>query len=403
MRVRGFFLLMLLLVACAAPAETTTEEQTAVIPPTETAAPTSEPTATTPPEPTETLAPTETPEPEPTATLAPTPTDTPEPTATAIPVETFSTETAVQERLVLFSETAVIPREQGNKYLNGGAIIFHDGQFHMFSNFFNTWPGRTVTYYYTSPDGQAWTRNVEEPLFTVDDVPLDGTGALALTGLVLPDGTWTLYYHTFTSGGRPGFIGRATATNPLGPWTFDAEPVLTPGSSGEWDDLQVMRVNVLSHNGGYVMYYAGVSDDRMSRIGMATSPDGIVWEKYDDPATTEAPYAESDPILVPALDWEGGWLGRPEVVQTDDGWVMFYEGGSRGSKTGLAVSDDGVNFTRYEANPILTTENMVNSYTFFQGALAHQDDTYYYLIEAGNGRIGTDIFLYTLEGALLDS
>lgn len=399
MRIRGIFLLMLLLAACTAPAETPIETQTAVIPTATTPEPTPEPTIA-PPSPTHTAIPTNTPEPTSTPTVTPIPTETPEPTATAVSVETFTTAQDVQERLELFSETAVIPRETGNKYLNGGAVFFHEGQFHMFSNFFNTWPGRTVTYYYTSPDGETWARHIEEPLFTVDDVPLDGTGALALTGLVLPDGTWTLYYHTFTAGGHPGFIGRATATNPLGPWTFDAEPILTPGSSGEWDDLQVMRVNVLPHEGGYVMYYAGVSNDRMSRIGMATSVDGIVWEKFDDPSTTEAPYAESDPILEPVLDWEAGWLGRPEVVQTTDGWVMLYEGGPRGSKTGLAVSTDGLNFTRYEANPILTSDNMVNSYPFFQGALFHQNDTYYYLIEAGNGRLGTDIFLYTLTGSL---
>ncbi len=312
---------------------------------------------------------------------------------------TFESEQALAEAFMLTSETPVITREVGNRYLNGGAVIFHDDQFHLFSNFFNSWPGATVTYYYTSTDGMTWTRELEEPLFTIDDVPLRGTGALMLSGFVETDGTWVLYYHTYTSGSSQGYIGRATAASPTGDWVFDDTPALSPGEDGEWDDLQVMRVNVLPVDAGYVMYYAGVNAEG-SQIGMARSDDGITWEKYDDPTTTEAPYAESDPILSPVVDWEENWLGRPEVVLTEDGWVMLYEGGSRGSKTGMAISEDGVNFYRYAQNPFLTTSNMVDQNRFFQGALFYQDDRYYYLIEAGNGRVGTDIFLYTLDGPI---
>ncbi|MEQ8676681.1 MAG: SMP-30/gluconolactonase/LRE family protein [Aggregatilineales bacterium] len=312
---------------------------------------------------------------------------------------TFESDRILADAFVLSSETPVITRESGNRYLNGGAVIFHEGQFHLFSNFFNNWPGETLTYYYTSTDGMTWNRAQEEPLFTIDDVPLQGRGALVLSGFVEADGTWVLYYHTFTSGSSQGFIGRATASSPTGDWVFDDTPALSPGGEGEWDDLQVMRVNVIPTDDGYVMYYAGVNAEG-SQIGMARSEDGINWEKYDDPATTEAPYAESDPILSPVVEWEENWLGRPEVVLTEDGWVMLYEGGPRGSKTGIAISEDGVNFYRYAQNPMLTTSNMVNEYSFFQGAFFHHMDRYYYLIEAGNGRVGTDIFLYTLDGAI---
>ena len=384
-------LLLLWLAACTQ-AENVEQSPTAVHTPT--ATPSTETAAT------ETPAPSEPPADIPTDTPEPIPTEPPQPTPTTMATATASPATNIQSKLHLHAETPVIERESRNKYLNGGAVIFHDGQFHMFSNFFNSWPGKTVTYYYTSPDGKTWTRNLEEPLFTVDDVPLDGTGALMLTGLVQPDGTWVLYYHTFTANSQPGHIGRATANSPTGPWHFDEAPVLSPGSEGEWDDRQVMRVNVLPYEDGYVMYYAGVSSQSQSRIGLAFSDDGITWEKYDDPTTTEAPYAESDPILEPELDWEGQWLGRPEVVHTADGWVMLYEGGG-GNRTGVAISEDGTVFERHEANPILTRDNMVEGYTFFQGALFHENETYYYLIEAGNGRIGTDIFLYTIEGSLL--
>ncbi len=385
MKIWRVSLLLLWLVACAQ-APIVEESATAVIQSTTTAPPThtSEPTQPPP-----TVAPTETPESAPTAA--------PEPTATATVADDVGNDG--QSLLQLYSETAVIEREPNNKYLNGGAVIYHDGQFHMFSNFFNSWPGKTVTYYYTSPDGQTWTRSLAEPLFTIDDVPLDGTGALVLSGLVQPDGTWVLYYHTFTANSQPGTIGRATANSPTGPWHFDETAVLSPGSQGEWDDGQVMRVNVLPHENGYVMYYAGVNKQGQSSIGLAFSTDGITWEKYNDPTTTDAPYSESDPIMEPELTWEGRSLGRPEVVQTADGWIMLYEGGG-GNQTGLAISQDGIHFARDAANPILTRDNMVNGFTFFQGALFYENNTYYYLIEAGNGPVGTDIFLYTMKSPL---
>ncbi|MEM9954649.1 MAG: extracellular solute-binding protein [Chloroflexota bacterium] len=315
---------------------------------------------------------------------------------------TFESSRDLRADFTLVNSEPVITREDGNRYLNGGALIFHDGEYHMFSNFFNSWPGETVSYYYTSPDGEVWERVQDDPIFTVNDVPLEGRGALALTGFVTDDGTWVLYYHTFTSAQSAGYIGRVTAPDPLGPWTFDAEPALSPGSEGSWDDAQVMRANVLQQDdGSYVMYYAGTTD-RTSQIGMATSPDGITWTKYNDPETTDAPFAESDPILSPLDNWESDWLGRPEVVRTDDGWVMLYEGGTGRNQTGLAISSDGIHFARYEDNPILDRDNMVNGYTFFQGALIHHNDTYRYLIEAGVGSVGTDIYLFTFEGALTD-
>ena len=74
----------------------------------------------------------------------------------------------------------------------------------------------------------------------------------------------------------------------------------------------------------YRMYFAGFDKTGLTsgQIGMATSDDGITWTKYDDPATTDAPYAESDPVLTAP---EGiTFVQQPMVVQEGDHWVMVF-------------------------------------------------------------------------------
>lgn len=367
----------------------------------------------TPPEPTDL--------PEPTTTTAP---DTPVPaTAVAVPTEppspvpteaeaatatvpapavppagdefNIAFDNEAMDAFSLFSETAVVLHQEiGGRYINAGAVIYHEGQYHMLNNEFSSWPARTRSFYYTSPDGEVWTLMSEEPVFESEQVEFTRTAALILTGFVEEDGTWVVYFHTFESNNSQGFIGRATAQDPLGPWVVDEEPVLSPGRETEWDSRHIMRPNIIKTNDGYVMIYAGTTGSTESQIGYATSPDGIVWTKYDDPSTTTAPYADSDPIMQPQAEWEGTWLGRPEVIQTDAGWVMLYEGGGN-SQTGIAISEDGRNWLRYENNPILTTANSVGNDTFFQAELAYHDGLFRYYLEVGPGARSTDVYLWT--------
>ena len=70
---------------------------------------------------------------------------------------------------------------------------------------------------------------------------------------------------------------------------YTNNPVLQPGSSGEWDDGGFAGQAVLydSNEGIYKIWY-GASDGNNFRIGYATSSDGIAWTKYDDPSTTRS-------------------------------------------------------------------------------------------------------------------
>lgn len=180
-------------------------------------------------------------------------------------------------------------------------------------------------------------------------------------------------------------------------------PVLLPGSEGEWDGEQVSHPNVLRTEDGYVMYYSGYSTMRSRptrTIGMATSEDGIIWTKYDDPDTTEAPFAESDSILIADQDWESREVFMPRVQPTNEGWLMIYKSTSPG--LGLAESNDGIHWTKLESNPVMSPADLDSNVIGFTSFLQAKD--HYYLFMEGSTIQGkTDIYVAIYEGNLMFS
>lgn len=294
-----------------------------------------------------------------------------------------------------------------NPYTDPGAVVVHDGTFHMFRNGFRGWPSEVQIGYLTSDDGLTWTEVSESPIYTHEQVPFDVTAALASSALVEEDGTWVIYFYVWqrVNGPVPGSVSRATATDPAGPWTMDEELVLTVGSEGEWDSLQITSPSVVKTDDGYFMYYSAIYEGTWA-IGMATSEDGITWTKYDDPETTDAPFAESDPIFTIAEDeaaWDGQNVHQPRVRHTEDGFVMLYRafvGGQRDRSYGIALSEDGITWERAFDAPIISDED-VNRRGLWFSELEYQDGVYYLYLEIQRGyQNQTDIYVGTFEGSL---
>ncbi|MBA3874427.1 MAG: hypothetical protein H0X30_35305, partial [Anaerolineae bacterium] len=163
----------------------------------------------------------------------------------------------------LYSDQPVVPHSDKTtdwdyQYTDPGAVIYHDGKFHMFRNGFNGWPASVQIGYATSDDGLKWTEVSPDPAMMTKDVPYAKVAALASDVVVQDDGTWVMYFYTWNTlsgSSADGAIGRATAKDPSGPWTPDAAPVLTPGSAGTWDELRVSSPRVVKTDSGYSMYY----------------------------------------------------------------------------------------------------------------------------------------------------
>jgi parallel beta-helix repeat protein len=209
-----------------------------------------------------------------------------------------------------------------------------------------------------------WTKYVGNPVLNPgsagewDDICVDSPD-------VLYDGTtYGMWYTGRSAGGSR--IGYATSTDGI-TWTeYDdpattaypyaqSDPVLNPGSAGEWDDVFVENAAVLYDGTTYHMWYTGHSGASWA-IGYATSPDGITWTKYDDPATTAHPYAQSDPVLNPgsAGQWDDDGVYSADVVYdgaTYHMWYIGYDGATSG--IGYATSPDGITWTKHPGNPVL--------------------------------------------------
>ncbi|MFA4865020.1 MAG: hypothetical protein WC605_14775, partial [Bacteroidales bacterium] len=215
----------------------------------------------------------------------------------------------------------------------------------------------------TSTDGYHFSKFGGNPVFASDNQGFDAYGVGAAI-VLKEDSVWVMYYNAAEIAGYgPGpYIGRATAKVLTGPWTSGEAPVLTAGSRGEWDAGFVVPNSILEiEDGSYMMYYTGGADFiswKDFSIGIAFSSDGIKWKKYNDPATTEHPFKESDPVLKTgdAGEWDCDYLWTAHVSKSSDFYEIYYMGShiikaeppdNELAAIGYATSKDGIHWEKY--------------------------------------------------------
>lgn len=293
------------------------------------------------------------------------------------------------------------------RYTDPGAVLFHDGVFHMFRNGFAAWPAPVSIAHHISSDGLAWEPVGDAPILAPEDAPFYHLAYLASSVMVEDDGTWVLYAYTWVDQQTsPGMqIIRATAPAPDGPWTFHAEPLLTAGPTGTWDEFGVTVPAVVKTDDGYLMFYSGYASEFPAQaIGMATSTDGITWTKHDNPATTDALYAESDPVFTAAhVPWDADVAHQPHVVATPDGLVMLFRtftGRQQNIAYGLATStDNGLTWHSSAAEPVLRWNDPTVLSQIWFSTMAYADGEYYGFFEVARGAT-TNIHAGKLMGAI---
>lgn len=243
----------------------------------------------------------------PTTTPAPAVTSTIAPTTTVPPTTTTTVDMGPLTQMA--ADPVVVP-SGGNVYANPGWTHHVEDVWVMFRNSFSAWPGPSEVSVMVSNDGLNWEVHGDGLACTSDQVPWTEGNVFFMSGYVNADESAVAYFYTFDGPLEPGSIGRATAPHPDGPWTPDPEPVLEPGEEDDWDGLRVIEPSVIVEDGRLVMWYTGVSTGGISQVGMATSSDGVVWEKHDDPATNGPARDRSDPAFAGDTSW------APEGIDT---------------------------------------------------------------------------------------
>jgi len=208
-------------------------------------------------------------------------------------------------------------------------------------------------------------------------------------------------------------------------------PVVNHGVAGTWNAVYTDPGAVTFHDGLFHMFYNGFNGwPAPVQIGYATSPDGYTWTKQGDKPvleTSQVGYAKvaalassvlvekdgtwvlyfytwdsnqapisagrigrataakpngpwkiaNKPVLEPGStgSWDELRVDVPSVIQTNDGYVMYYSGSDARNNLmiGQATSTDGVNWTKYK-DPAATDPRFAESSPVLQAGDVGQWD-----------------------------
>jgi predicted GH43/DUF377 family glycosyl hydrolase len=221
--------------------------------------------------------------------------------------------------------------------------------------------------YATSSDGIHWTKYADNPVISPGPAgSWDDHGVWEHSVIRDQDETdSSKRYKMWYSGenANSNSIGYAFSSDGIH-WTKYADnPVISPGPAGSWDDECIERPSIIKDQGEtdsskrYKMWYSGENANSNS-IGYAFSSDGIHWTKYAD-----------NPVLNAglSLSWEHCRIKAPFVIKDEFEinlnllYKMWYTGGEYDVvgddpkySIGYAFSSDGIHWTKYADNPVIS-------------------------------------------------
>ncbi len=225
------------------------------------------------------------------------------------------------------SPEPVITRGDSSDVLNPSVVRFQGAYWNFYSEFDGN-TGHTAAA--TSPDGLAWTK-----LGRVLSPQASEGSYIAANGSALVVGDEILYWYEV---GYPLRIALARSHDGKN-WIRQREPVVPLGPRGNFDEVAVADPYVIRAGERFYMFYLGQDRARRQSLGIASSADGVIWEKL-----------RSNPILEPGApgSFDENGLGEPAVWTSGGQWWMLYTGRDKKEqrRLGLARSADGVRWER---------------------------------------------------------
>src|SRR5262245_20459111 len=107
---------------------------------------------------------------------------------------------------------------------------------------------------------------------------------------------------------------RAPAEFPLGPFRpYEHNPILRPRGD-RWESSSVYNPAAVVKDGEIVLLYRAHADDIVSHVGLATSKDGINFDR------------RPDPVLSPSEEYDRLGAEDPRVTEIEGTYYLTYTG-----------------------------------------------------------------------------
>lgn len=193
-------------------------------------------------------------------------------------------------------------------------------------------------------NSSAWVDYQGNPIFTVADNP-SYPNAVSTAKIIYDNGMYKMWYFCTYNAGK-GNIWYADSKDGIHWQSPYSQAVFTNGNSGAWDDYTVVPNSIIKEDSVYLLYYVGWQSQYGQRqIGLATSTDGINWERYPNP-------------VIKADSLDNYQVAGCSVLNVNGKFYMYYDttplDNYNNKKINVAFSSDGIKWTNYSGNPILT-------------------------------------------------
>lgn len=154
---------------------------------------------------------------------------------------------------------------------------------------------------------------------------------------------------------------------------YESNPII--GTGFAWEDIWVHPYSIIeAEDGSFYMFYGGAGGWDPEKVGLATSPDGVTWTKYS-----------GNPIFGYGTSgqWDDAQIAHFQVIHEGNTWKAWYAGRRAGDprrwQIGYATSNDGITWTRYASNPVLSYGGGSDwdSEWVIPSCILREGDTYY--------------------------
>jgi predicted GH43/DUF377 family glycosyl hydrolase len=150
-------------------------------------------------------------------------------------------------------------------------------------------------------------------------------------------------------------IYRGTSTDGAA-WTISPTPVLRTGPSGSWDSSVAFSPSVVWNGTGYMMYYVGSGATNSSTYPANFRQIGVA---FSSDGINWTKYSGNPVITHGPGGYDARYTRGPSVIFDGGAYKMWYYGTAQpnytipfGASIDLATSSDGVHWTKYPGNPV---------------------------------------------------